>query len=206
MPANYPNADPALPTLVDAVDYPQADDLNDVYREVEAIGTALRGTLAHALTTSGNLTVGGTVTVTGGQIAFPATQAASSNANTLDDYEESTWIPTLGGSATYTVHEGTYTKVGRMVTARGHITVNAIGTGATGTIAGFPFAAAITTAGSIGYFSGAGLSVVWVGIYIEGGASTANITALASAGAASSIAPAFFTNSTDLHFCITYQV
>lgn len=50
-------------------------------------------------------------------IKFPATQSASSDANTLDDYEEGTWTPTLNsftttGTLTLT---GTYTKVGRLV-------------------------------------------------------------------------------------------
>lgn len=43
---------------------------------------------------SGQLDLGST-----GQIVFPATQNASSNANTLDDYEEGTWTPTVGSSA-----------------------------------------------------------------------------------------------------------
>jgi hypothetical protein len=54
---------------------------------------------------------------TGGQVKFPATQNASANANTLDDYEEGTWTPTLTnltvGNGTVT---GTYTKVGDVVT------------------------------------------------------------------------------------------
>ena len=61
-----------------------------------------------------------TINLTGGQITFPATQSASADANTLDDYEEGTWTPTLtgsgGGSATYGAQSGTYVKVGSMVT------------------------------------------------------------------------------------------
>jgi hypothetical protein len=52
-----------------------------------------------------------------GRIQFPATQVASANANTLDDYEEGTWTPTIqnftvSGTSTLT---GTYTKIGRVV-------------------------------------------------------------------------------------------
>ena len=54
-----------------------------------------------------------------GQVVFPATQNASANANTLDDYEEGTWTPsysgTGGGSTTHSVQTGTYTKIGNMV-------------------------------------------------------------------------------------------
>ena len=50
-------------------------------------------------------------------VAFLAAQSASSDANTLDDYEEGTWTPvatglTNVGAVTYTA---TYTKIGRVV-------------------------------------------------------------------------------------------
>jgi len=68
-----------------------------------------------AITTTGLLT-------TNGQIKFPATQSPSSDANTLDDYEEGTWTPglTFGGGSTgmsFSLQTGTYTKVGRLVCA-----------------------------------------------------------------------------------------
>jgi len=54
----------------------------------------------------------------GAGITFPATQSASSDANTLDDYEEGTWTPTQGTFDTWTspVFSATYTKIGRLVT------------------------------------------------------------------------------------------
>jgi hypothetical protein len=56
-------------------------------------------------------------------ITFPATQSASSNANTLDDYEEGTFTPTViggttAGTGTYNTQTGSYTKVGRLVSFR----------------------------------------------------------------------------------------
>ena len=55
-------------------------------------------------------------------ITFPATQSASSNANTLDDYEEGTWTPVAarftGGNITAVYggsNVGKYTKIGRIV-------------------------------------------------------------------------------------------
>jgi hypothetical protein len=59
-----------------------------------------------------------TPSTSGAGITFPATQSASSNANTLDDYEEGTWQPTIAGGytgVTYSVQAGIYTKVGRLV-------------------------------------------------------------------------------------------
>ena len=64
-----------------------------------------------------------TPSTSGAGITFPASQSASSDANTLDDYEEGTFTPTaIGGSTagttTYNTQSGSYTKVGRQVTAR----------------------------------------------------------------------------------------
>jgi len=81
---------------------------------------------------------GGVLQVSNG-ITFPATQSACSDSNTLDDYEEGTWTPTLGGTATYTVQIGTYTKIGRFIYASAMITVNTLGTGSNREIQGLPF-------------------------------------------------------------------
>jgi hypothetical protein len=77
-------------------------------------------------------------------ITFPATQSASSDANTLDDYEEGTWTPiatSSGGSITAYSSNGKYTKIGRVVTLFGSITVSNVGS-ASGplNIAAVPFA------------------------------------------------------------------
>jgi hypothetical protein len=86
-----------------------------------------------------------------GRLEFPATQNASSDPNTLDDYEEGTWTPALSrlGSApslTYTTQTGTYTKVGNMVTVTGTVTINAItSAGSTfNVLTGLPFSAGTT--------------------------------------------------------------
>ena len=57
---------------------------------------------------------------TGTGITFPATQSASSNANTLDDYEEGSFSPTIvgtttAGTVTYISRIASYTKIGRTV-------------------------------------------------------------------------------------------
>jgi hypothetical protein len=98
----------------------------------------------------------GLLTLPFGQIKFPASQNASANANTLDDYEEGTWTPALSrlGSApslTYTTQTGTYTKVGNMVTVTGTVVINAItSAGSTyNVLTGLPF-----SAGSTGYNGG----------------------------------------------------
>jgi hypothetical protein len=80
---------------------------------------------AGGLKTLNTIGVGNTAPSTSGAgITFPATQSASSNANTLDDYEEGAIdgsslglaYATPGTSSfTYSDRRGTYTKVGRVV-------------------------------------------------------------------------------------------
>jgi hypothetical protein len=91
-----------------------------------------------------------TPTTSGAGITFPATQSASSDANTLDDYEEGTWTPTLttdGGTpptvSSYTTRTGTYTKIGNLVIATCSIraTVSNVGVGSA-VATGLPFTSA----------------------------------------------------------------
>lgn len=81
----------------------------------------------------------GPITLSSGQIAFPATQQSSGNANTLDDYERGDWTPSVGGTATYTTQVGRYVKLGKKVTVFCDLIINAIGTGSATTISGLPF-------------------------------------------------------------------
>jgi hypothetical protein len=92
--------------------------------------------------------VGGVIPSTSGAgITFPASQSASSNANTLDDYEEGTWTPTLSGwSGTYSLQTGRYTKIGRQVTLLGALTTTA----SSGTFTAFPGPAGFPFAGGSG--------------------------------------------------------
>lgn len=72
-----------------------------------------------AVGTVGTLTHKGLLDISAsgaGQIKFPATQNASSDSNTLDDYEEGTWTPT-GNGITFSSASGAYTKTGRVVIA-----------------------------------------------------------------------------------------
>jgi hypothetical protein len=86
-----------------------------------------------------------TPSASGSGISFPATQSASSDANTLDDYEEGTWTPTIigtttAGTATYSGQVASYTKIGRMVQIVGYINWSSgTGTGPAMRIAGLPF-------------------------------------------------------------------
>jgi hypothetical protein len=106
--------------------------------------------------TSTGLAVTGLVDIsaaTSGQIKFPATQNASANANTLDDYEEGTWTPTInfsGGAGTlsYSARVGTYTKIGNTLFFNMRLVVNkGTAAGTLDNITGLPFSATTYSAG-----------------------------------------------------------
>lgn len=91
-----------------------------------------------------------------GQIKFPATQNASANANTLDDYEEGSWTPidSSGAGLTLTVASAKYVKVGRSVTAHCKVTYPATASAALSKIGGLPFTAADQVPTSFGAVAG----------------------------------------------------
>ena len=77
-------------------------------------------------------------------VNFPATQVASANANTLDDYEEGTWTATdaSGAGLTFTNTTQRYTKVGRLVTIQiDNLTFPSTANGNSVAIGGLPFVA-----------------------------------------------------------------
>lgn len=89
---------------------------------------------------------GATASASGAGITFPATQSASSDANTLDDYEEGTWTPTDGSGAglSLTVNSAVYTKIGRLVTVSLYVSYPSTASGANAVINGLPFASSIS--------------------------------------------------------------
>ena len=157
----------------------------------------------------------GLVTLPQGQLAFPASQNASADAHTLDDYEEGVWTPALnfGGAAvgmTYaSTPVGRYTKIGRTVFVCGSFALSGKGssTGAA-TIAGLPFTAAndgIAVAASVGFASG--FSMVTGAVIATIAANASRLTVYQSgSGAASALTNSHFGNSTQMIFSATYDV
>ena len=93
-------------------------------------------------------------------ITFPAAQSASSDANTLDDYEEGTWTPTVefGGASVGVVYQtngrqGTYTKIGKSVTVTCYIYTSSTGS-STGNmrVTGLPFTSAPSSPYNMDYY------------------------------------------------------
>lgn len=92
-----------------------------VTRDAQGAPTATMPFIAGLKTDTLNpYTALGPVALTAGQLGFPASQNASSDLNTLDDYEEGTFSPIINfggseGGATYAVNVGRYTKIGNRV-------------------------------------------------------------------------------------------
>jgi hypothetical protein len=151
-----------------------------------------------------------TPSTSGAGITFPATQSASSDANTLDDYEEGTWTPNVGGTATYSLQEGRYVKIGQLVYLQAKIEILLLGTGSTTTISGLPFTALTTSfnsagTGAVNYFGSLATSVTTLVAAVGAGASTMSFGSLAAAGTTMTAAPAVFGNSARIDFAITYR-
>lgn len=147
-----------------------------VYCTPDPIGEAATGTLTNLkYATEGfrvndarrarfNSTVGvGNVdgASSGAGITFPATQSASSNANTLDDYERGTFTATIRGSVsdptTPVTSTAYYTKIGNQVSISIQFeSVNLTGASGDATISGLPFTPANTRCiGTIGSYGAA---------------------------------------------------
>ncbi len=152
---------------------------------------------------TGNLVIG----TSGKGIDFSAT-SGTGTSELLDDYEEGTWTPTLGGDTTYTAQSGTYTKVGNKVTVVGKITVNTLGTGSTTVVSGLPFTSANTTeaGGLMSYFTGIASAKSCVNASVDKNNTTITFVSVAAAGGTSTDIVAVFANSTDCRFTVTYLV
>ncbi len=132
------------------------------WQKLEGGATINATTITASGTIGGGSTIGvgaATPSASGAGITFPATQSASTDANTLDDYEEGAWTPeltpTTGAFTTiaYGGRVGRYTKIGRLVTVEGYLfTTGAITLGTAAgmlTISGLPFTTGISSVGTI---------------------------------------------------------
>jgi hypothetical protein len=145
-----------------------------------------------------------TPSTSGSGITFPATQSASSDANTLDDYEEGTWTPVAtsnaGSITTYSV-TASYVKIGRIVNCTFTVTVTNIGTASSFmNISGFPFSS-ITPASGFNTATGTcrenALTGTLYQFYLTTGSSSG--TAQTTAGGAVT-----WGNNMSMNFNITY--
>jgi hypothetical protein len=138
---------------------------------------AASGTMATLTTPSFATTIGvgnATPSTSGAGITFPATQSASTDANTLDDYEEGTWTPTDGSGAglSLTVANAVYIKIGQMVYVATRITFPTTASAANVQINGLPF----TTPSVTGGYWGGGFRYTDYTVFFTVGASPSAAT------------------------------
>jgi hypothetical protein len=144
-----------------------------------------------------------------GRLEFPPTANPSTDPNTLDDYEEGTWTPSLGGFSdiTYSARTGTYTKIGNVV----NVVCKMVVTGGTRTAAdaqvfSLPFTSASqeNSGGSWGY--GFGVVASSVGLpQLRINASGTTVSLLNTAGAVLS-GTDLNTATPTINFSATYTV
>ena len=170
-------------------------DTSGVLQLQAANTTVLNGELGKALALQG------ATSTTGCGIAFPATQVTSTDANTLDDYEEGTWTPSLGGTTTYTTQLGQYVKIGRNVQIYGQLDITTLGTGSSSRISGFPFVPSSNSALTVEAFASAAQTINNIVIFVTVGI---NYMYGNSAPATSNAEIAFFTNGTKCYFAGSY--
>ena len=112
----------------------------------------------------------GIISLTSGALKFPDPAISSSDLNTLDDYEEGTWIPIISDTsltdkdATYSIRKGTYVKIGKLVRCQFRLKITGFGTLTTTSgayLIGMPFPAAnVANTESPGYLGyGDGLAI-----------------------------------------------
>jgi hypothetical protein len=172
----------------------------------------LRITAAGGVQAVNSISVGNVApTTSGAGITFPATQSASTNANTLDDYEEGTWTPSIGGTAVHQYQTGYYTKIGNVVTVTCLIAITTMGTGSTQFISGLPFTAASVggaVGGSIPYAVNLNSNFYSITPVIGWGSQTQVGFSIQGAldGSTSDGNTAVFQNTTRIDFTMTYLV
>ena len=145
-----------------------------------------------------------------GGIQFNGDTAA---ANALDDYEEGTWTPVIGGSGgesgqSYGGQTGYYTKVGRLVTATFRVVLSNKGT-ITGSAAikGLPFtiSATVSHGSGVTYFENLSTSWSYIFFMATGGETYATIDGIKSAAILTTRATTSdIGNSTQFNGSITY--
>jgi hypothetical protein len=152
-----------------------------------------------------------TPSASGAGVTFPATQSASTDANTLDDYEEGTWTPAVSadsGSATYNDRFGTYTKIGRQVTINFWIYGSGRSTlSGTSTITGLPFTGSDIQVRPSAMFRTNGITITGIlGGWMGQNATAIQLDANSNGGATGLSASSISTGSFEIGGFISYIV
>jgi len=157
------------------------------------------------------------VTVASGDLLFGTANkgvvlgvTSNTDGNTLDDYEEGTWTPSLGGNTTYHSQTGKYIKVGNVVHCGAVIQANSLGTGSTTTVSGFPFTSSNGgggyQGGDVGFYYFLATDVMSLDVQMSSGATTTAFSGRSSAGSTMATSTTVFRDGARIDFSITYYV
>ena len=181
---------------------------NDGGSGVNALKLDMSDAGAATLNNGLTLTDGNLVVADGHGIDFSATSSVGTmTSELLDDYEEGTWTPSLGGNTAYTAQNGQYTKIGRCISIQGYLSINTIGTGSTTSITGLPIAANQPQPPSVIISKWTNLSqdiYDLAGVIPGSGGTQINATGITAATASNTENLAVFQNSTVMFFSCTY--
>lgn len=160
---------------------------------------------------------------TAGNLAFPSAKGidfsavtggtGTATANVLNDYEEGTWVPTVGGTSTYTANQkASYIKVGRLVTVSFDMEINLIGTGNTVSILGLPFVVGNVNHpkneqcnGAAGYFQSLAVNVFSITFNAAANTSVINSISMNTLGGTANVNPPIYGNGTRVQGTVTYM-
>jgi hypothetical protein len=147
-----------------------------------------------------------------GQIAFPASQSASADANTLDDYEEGTFTIgfTINGSSTgigASVQAGTYTKIGNRVLISGQLTLSSEGAGSgAAKITALPFTSASFAMMTLRVHALNAAIDAYPSLLVDNGATTMSLQYLGNAASTvANMTETEIANTTDFIFSGNYR-
>jgi hypothetical protein len=150
------------------------------------------------------------MTTSGKGIDFSATASGSGTMTSelLNDYEEGTWTPSLGGvGVAYATQTGQYTKIGNLVFVKGVLVITTIGTGSTTVISGLPFTnkSGGTAGCSVSSFFQSATSIVSFFAKIANNGTDITVASLTAAGTTESANP-IFQAATQFQFTACYNV
>jgi len=129
-----------------------------------------------------------------------------STLRTFNTYDEGTWTPSIGGTATYTFQNGLYIKIGKLVYVSARLQINVIGTGSTTTVSGLPFTsnAVMQQSLTVSNFAASAINVAYLVGRVSDNNTTMTFSSTVVAADLSTVNTAIFQNTTRVDFSGTY--
>lgn len=172
-------------------------------------------TFAQGGITKMSLTSSNVLDLAAGQIKFPATQVPSADPNTLDDYEEGTFTPSVafGGASvgiTYFDRIGNYTKIGRQIFVTLYVALTNSGSSTgSATIEGLPFTNGNLNRGNQAAGSIRFDNITYTGtlqVFVANGTTQISFQQVTEAGTDALLTDANFNGASEMSISLSYFV